>query len=166
MSFTIREATPIDAEAIVAIHVACWQTAYRGLMPDEILNSIDSELWLTRRRAFFERPGCVRKVALREGAIIGFSDGGPCRESRFADAGEVYSLYVRPGEQGGGVGAALFRAVSAELRARGYSSCLVKTLLNNPKSRAFYEKMGCTFAGESSFELGGKRFPEAMYLLS
>jgi hypothetical protein len=36
----IRSATPGDARAIATIHVEAWRAAYRGIVPDEYLDSL------------------------------------------------------------------------------------------------------------------------------
>ena len=166
MKATIREACLADAEELVSIQISCWKTAYQGLVDSSILDGIDETLWLERRLVFLKREDCVRKVACLNGRIVGFCDGGPSRETRFSDAGEVFSLYVRSGEQGSGLGGVLFRTVCEELKRKGFPRLMVKTLLSNSKSRRFYEKMGAVFSGESFFEMGGKRFLEAVYLIS
>ena len=39
----IRPATPEDALAIAAVHVDAWKAAYRGIVPDEFLDSLSIE---------------------------------------------------------------------------------------------------------------------------
>jgi hypothetical protein len=36
----IRQAEPSDAGGIAAVQVAAWQSAYRGLMPDHVLDGL------------------------------------------------------------------------------------------------------------------------------
>ena len=36
----LRDATPDDAHAIATVHVASWQVAYRGFMPDAVLDGL------------------------------------------------------------------------------------------------------------------------------
>ncbi|MEU6929538.1 hypothetical protein AB0A05_10295 [Streptomyces sp. NPDC046374] len=37
----IREAAPSDAAAVAAVHIRSWRAAYRGLVPDAYLDSLD-----------------------------------------------------------------------------------------------------------------------------
>jgi len=39
----IRPATPEDARAIAEVHVASWRYAYRGLLPDDVLDRLSVE---------------------------------------------------------------------------------------------------------------------------
>ncbi len=36
----IRRATPDDAKAIADVHGRSWQAAYRGLLPDEVIEQM------------------------------------------------------------------------------------------------------------------------------
>ena len=48
---TIRTAVPDDAHPIAHVHVATWQTAYKGQLPDEMLQNLDVD----RRRQGWEQ---------------------------------------------------------------------------------------------------------------
>ena len=37
---SVRAATPADAAAIAGVHVRSWQAAYRGIVPDEVLDGL------------------------------------------------------------------------------------------------------------------------------
>jgi len=39
----VRRAVPHDAAPIGGVHVRAWQVAYRGLMPDEVLDGLSVE---------------------------------------------------------------------------------------------------------------------------
>lgn len=62
-------------------------------------------------------------------------------------------LWVRPGEMGQGVGAALFRQAVKRARARGASALWVES---DPNAQSFYEKMGAHKVGESVGEVEGQ----------
>ena len=51
----VRQAEIGDAAAIARVHVASWRTTYRGLLPDEFLDSLDegryTERWLRSQRS-------------------------------------------------------------------------------------------------------------------
>jgi ribosomal protein S18 acetylase RimI-like enzyme len=163
MDFSIREATPADASALAATQIACWQNNYRGLVDQRALDAMDVSAWTERRLAQLTNPLKVKLLAEAGGRVIGFSDGGPPREPMFSGYGEIYSLYVHPEAQGGGVGRRLFLAVAQKLFEKGYARLVVKTLATNPQSRAFYERQGGEIVGESSFEFGGRSYPEVAY---
>ncbi|WP_157605345.1 hypothetical protein [Schlesneria paludicola] len=39
----VRRATAADAESIALVHVLSWQHAYRGIVPDSVLNHLSVE---------------------------------------------------------------------------------------------------------------------------
>ena len=95
-----RLATPADADAIATIHIASWRSAYRGLLPDELLAALDhgqrAALWvsvLTR-----DRPRSSAFVVESDGVPLGFADLRPRLEvdSDPVTVGEVAAVYVGP----------------------------------------------------------------------
>ncbi len=70
----IRDATPDDAQGIAIVHVKTWQCAYRGQMPDSLLDGLSvekrTEGWRTQLQAPPE--GRHTFVAEINGAIVGW----------------------------------------------------------------------------------------------
>src|SRR5262249_61423242 len=94
----VRTATVEDAPAIARIHVDTWRSAYRGLMPDAIIESRSYQRRLDRwsetlRRADGDSEGVFVALA-DDGRIAGFASGGPARDADLGYAGELYTLYV------------------------------------------------------------------------
>ena len=58
-TMVVRLATLADAEAIARVHVLTWQTAYRGLVPDDFLDAlaIDRRTETWRNMLGDARPG-------------------------------------------------------------------------------------------------------------
>jgi GNAT superfamily N-acetyltransferase len=120
----IRPARPTDAAALAGVHVASWQRAYRGLLPDAYLDGLDVDRWTTRWEAALAEVDWPRRGTLvaesSSGGVIGFLDAVPSRDD---DAGpataEVTSLYVTPKHWDGGIGRALMteRARAQQLTA-------------------------------------------------
>src|SRR6185437_11184185 len=105
---TIRPANPADAPAIAQIHVDTWRAAYRGLMPDSVLDALDVE----RRAAFWkERLAHNRGVAFvawEAERIIGFCDLIPTRDkdAHGNSVAEIASIYIAPAHWRKGAGCA------------------------------------------------------------
>jgi GNAT superfamily N-acetyltransferase len=143
----IRRAAPADARAIAGVHVSSWQAAYRGLVPDAILDglSVGSREGGWRERLARAADGAsFTIVAEREGAVAGFcSIAAPPRDD---DAGErtaeVAAIYVEPAQWRTGVGAALLRAALDALRADGFGDVTLWVLEGNARGRAFYAQHG------------------------
>jgi GNAT superfamily N-acetyltransferase len=145
----LRPATPQDAAAIAAVHVASWQVAYRGLLPDALLDGLDVD----RRRTGWERllTGAPRHgavVAEDDGRITGFAHTVPARDDDADEGtGEVTSIYTVAEAWGSGTGRALMAAAIEQLRAAGFRSATLWVLDSNGRARRFYERAGWTVDG-------------------
>jgi GNAT superfamily N-acetyltransferase len=157
VSTVVRDATLDDAKAIAAVHVRSWQAAYRGLLPDDLLDSLSAPDREAMWRMSIARPalghGCV--VAEEEGDVIGFAAFGPARQGHGAaspDAGEVYAIYLAPERLGRGVGRTLLSGATDRLREAGFRSALLWVLEANERARGFYELMGWRVDGATTTE--------------
>jgi len=145
----VRPATPDDSPAIADAHIRGWQTAYRGLVPDRILDGFD----VARRAAWWrdhlrDRPAATDErtwVVEADDGVAGFADAGPARSDAVAapvGAGEVYAIYLRPEHRGQGYGRALFTAAIGDLVERGYDPLVVWVFEANHDTRRFYAASG------------------------
>ena len=159
----VRRARVEDADAIERVRTDTWRYAYRGLMPDSLLDRLDYDA--TRRRALIAAlpPQQFVLVAEDEGAVVGFCMGGRSRspDSRFR--GEVYAIYVLPENHGRGIGRALLHNATKELVERDLRSMIIWVLRENAPSRRFYERMGGEWVRDEERELDGVRVTESAY---
>jgi GNAT superfamily N-acetyltransferase len=139
---SVRIATPDDADAIERVRTDTWRAAYRGLMPDEILDRLGYDATRRRHAMAAMPPDRFVLVAEHDRALVGFVNGGRSRVEDAAHPGEIYAIYVLPSHQGHGHGSALMRAGARECLARGWRGMLIWVLRENWPSRRFYERMG------------------------
>ena len=141
-----RRATPADALAIAATHVASWQVAYRGLFPDAVLDHLS----VADRRAQWEtRLAAARPTIWVTGAasdVTGFISVCPSRDTDLPppDFAEIAALYVHPAAWGTGCGRALCETAFAHLRQTPAQTVTVWVLTANAPARHFYERIGFT----------------------
>jgi len=152
-----------DAAAIERVRTDTWRDAYRGLMPDSLLEGLDYDA--TRRRAVMSVLPQEQFVLVAEddGAVVGFCIGGPSRSPEERFRGEVYAIYVLPQHHGRGLGRAMLRAAAKELIDRGFPSMIIWVLRGNAPSRLFYERMGGKYVRDEERELQGVRITESGY---
>ena len=153
--FTIREAAPADAQEVATIHVRTWQHAYRGQLPDALLDSLSVErraAWRTQHLS--NLPAKAHSLVAVDGeSILGFCDVGTSREAGATEQdGELYAIYVAPDAMGKGVGSALMSEALDALRAEGFTRATLWVLASNTPSRQFYEKRGWAADGASKTE--------------
>lgn len=165
----IRKASLDDANSIAAIHVASWKQAYRGILPDRLLDSLDADERASLWSIWLNTPGFQTFVADDDGELLGFTALCPARPIAEPpeNAIEITHLYVDARAQGQGVGARLLRKALAT--ASESSSVLLWVLEENHKARIFYDHFGFKpegavhsdplFLGNDAREVRYKRSP-------
>ena len=162
----VREATRADAVAIARLHRDNWRVAYRGIVPDDLLDAITEE---SRRQhwngVLAQRDGTefVYVAEDEEGRLLGIASGGPEAGGEARYHGELYVPHVRPDAQGRGIGRALVRAVAQRLAADGITTLLVWMLRENHPARRFYAALGGQFVREQPAMFEGIMLMDAGY---
>ena len=166
MDVTIRAAVDADAAAIGRLHVRAWQSAYRGVMPDEYLDGLQPEeraaMWTSRISRADVSPLLVAELA---GEVVGFADFGRAwRASDPPDAGELYAINLDPAHWGKGIGRTLLREAVARLGALGFTEAVLWVVPGNVRARSLYESEGWVVdGGVSTGEVLGVTVPEIRY---
>lgn len=160
----IREQRQSDSvEAIAQVYVQSWRSAYRGLLPDALLDGLTTARW-TEKLAL---GGPLQSlVAVENGQIVGTCAYGAARSETMCGWGEIVSLYLLPQWTGRGLGRALLGRAVGTLRAAGHRKVYLWVLEKNDSARAFYER--CGFAADGGVltdTLGGKTVRDVRYIL-
>jgi SAM-dependent methyltransferase/ribosomal protein S18 acetylase RimI-like enzyme len=149
-----RYAEVDDAAAVADYHVRCWQTAYRGLISDEVIDAMTVAGMTERWREFFSadrrETGRRHVVALAGGRPVGHLSLGPCRDrsdDEQSTIGEVFALYVDPDHQRRGIGRELLRIGHRILRQQGFERSVLWTVVGNDPAIAFYRSAGWSLDG-------------------
>lgn len=164
---TLRYAKASDAEAIGSINHRGWQTAYRGLVPDEVLDSLDLDDNIQRWTEFVSQgqhidamgrsSGYRHVVADLAGVVVGHLTVGPSRDEGATGIGEVMAIYVDPDHKRQGVGSELLVTGHRILRNAGFDRATLWTLRGNEPTIGFYRKHGWDLDGETKVEGEGER---------
>jgi ribosomal protein S18 acetylase RimI-like enzyme len=149
-TIAIRAATPADAPAVGRIHVESWRETYRGLMSDNLLDSVSAVVRAAIWRGAWEneRPILLFVAQRASGGLVGFAGGGTSRAASLPHDAEVYAIYVLRAAQRLGCGRRLMAALADALRARGFKSLCLWVLEANASARRFYERLGGVVVGE------------------
>jgi ribosomal protein S18 acetylase RimI-like enzyme len=162
----VREATRADAAAIARLHLDNWRTAYRGIVPDDLLGGITAVSRFLHWDGVLADPEGAEFVYVAEdagGRLLGIASGGPQLGDEPHYRGELYVLHVRSEAQGRGAGRALMRAVAARLAADGITTLLVWMLRENAPARRFYTALGGQFVREQPAMFEGVMLMDAGY---
>lgn len=162
----IRSATSVDARAVATIHVEAWRAAYRGIVPDEYLNSLSIE-----GRESVWRPSLLAAdtstwVAEESDAIVGWISAGRSRDTDAGtSAGEIWAVYVAPECWGKGVGRSLCEQAEQHLRTEGFITVTLWVLKDNKRAVKFYQSNGFALdiGATKEIERGGKTLSEVRF---
>ncbi len=148
MGLVIRDATIEDAEALGRVHVAAWRAAYRGMMPDAFLDSLDAKARATRWREILSTSAEDRRrlVAIEGEELVGFAGIGPARAGE--SGGELYAINLAPSAWGKGIGSVLLASSTSALATLGHREAILWVVRQNARARRFYEREGWSKDGD------------------
>jgi len=163
--FAIRPASINDAAQIAAVQTSSWQTSYRGILPDSILDTMNVARRISMRREILLESEALNLVAYdsTHRDLVGFCNAGPSRREG-TTAGELYEIYIVDRAKRFGLGRDMFEQVMDWCRANRRSSLIVWVLDNNHHARRFYEAMGGRAATRVSSTVRGHPVIELSYL--
>ncbi|MBN1219080.1 MAG: GNAT family N-acetyltransferase [Anaerolineae bacterium] len=152
---TVRAAKPTDARGIARVHIRAWQIAYRGLLPDYVLDDLSVDNSERRWQMRFIENTTQTLVAEDNGRIVGFVTLGASRDDDVdrQQIGEIYAFYIEPGMCRQGHGRALWVEALALLREQGFSEVMLWVLRDNHRAISFYQAVGFTADGGAKTEL-------------
>jgi len=150
----VRDAVVDDAHAMGHLHVRAWQSAYRGVMPDEYLDGLQAhdrvEMWRDRISRSDLPPILVAALA---DEVVGFAAfGAENPPASPPTCGELYAINLDPDYWGRGIGRVLLRRVTEALVAMGYEEAVLWVVPENQRARALYESEGWVADGGRSTE--------------
>lgn len=160
----IRNVKKEDIPEAVDIQITGWQTAYKGIIDDSFLNSMNREERINQRYEDYTKGGFI--VAELDKEIVGF-----CRytanntfspETPEVDC-ELLGLYVKPNLKNNGIGTKMFQYVLKEFKKQNKTKMILWCLKDNFPSRNFYEKMGGKVIKERPIAIGNKDYMEVSF---
>jgi ribosomal protein S18 acetylase RimI-like enzyme len=145
VSITVRKPVVEDAAGLGRIHVRAWQTAYRGLMPDEYLDGLQvrqrAEMWSRNIEQGWPRLEVL--VIEVDGNVAGFAAFGPEGGDLAQRAvGELFAINLDPSIWGRGLGRHLLGEVTKRLGRAGFAAAVLWVVPTNDRARRLYESQG------------------------
>jgi len=146
-----RAARGSDAPAIAALHLASWRDAYRGVLPDAVLD-VAAPAEMPRHWAAtlpLSRPGAVI-LAMRGGEPLGFV-------AAYVEGATAYvdNLHVAPGGRGAGLGRVLLGLAARRLRRLGCTRAELFAFAGNTGALRFYARLGAAIGPVQPCEVHG-----------
>lgn len=150
----VRPARDDEVDELAGIHVRAWQHAYRGLLPQSLLDGLSVSARASSWRRVLADGGRVF-VAVEDDEVRGFVSHGPSRDGDAGPTtGELYAVYVDPDHQSRGIGRRLTAACRGDL-AGTFREATLWMLRDNAPARRFYESHGWSPDGATRTEQMG-----------
>jgi GNAT superfamily N-acetyltransferase len=155
------------------LHVRAWQGAYRGIVPDAILDGLSIEarveFWARAIAQTMSEPQREVRIWVVEeaGRVVGLATTRPCPDPDVTPgSGELHSIYLAPEAWSHGIGATLLGVVVDDLRARGFAPLVLWVIEGNRRGRRFYERLGwAPDGGRQPIDFDGVLVDEIRYRL-
>jgi len=144
----IRKANINDSEPIAVVLVESWRHAYKGIMPDEVLDNLSvskrSEGWSTHLS-----DGGEAYVLIESEKIIGVLEVSRFRGElkEYEHYAEIPVIYLLPKKIGKGFGFLLMEYAQQLLASKGFNDIAIWVLEKNTRAIQFYNKAGFLFSG-------------------
>jgi GNAT superfamily N-acetyltransferase len=148
---SVRPGRPADAAEIARIQAVTWRTAYRGVLPRQVLDDWDEAAATVAWHAAVTAPptpGHGVLVAVEGQTVVGFAAFGPPeltagqQQDPAGPSTEVSTLLVEPRWGRRGHGSRLLAAVADLAESGGAARLQVWLLETDQASSGFYESAG------------------------
>ncbi len=117
------------------MHVASWQRAYAGIVPDAYLASLSVAEREHNWRQLHEQQPAHLLVARDAGGVTGFVAFGASRDADApAAGGEIWAIYVAPQAWSAGIGQRLLHAATEQLQSEGFCTTSLWVIAGNQRA--------------------------------
>lgn len=139
----IRPAASRDAGVIATIHVQTWREAYEGLLPQADLDKLSVKDRQKKWAEAIQFNDPQVQVAMDDDRMVGFVAYDRSRDPKSRPTtGEIWAIYVLPGDWDLGVGLALWDAAREALVDEGCTDVTLWVMLHNERALRFFDLAG------------------------
>ena len=160
--FKIQEANLKHAPDIASVLMKTWQQAYKGVIDQDYLDSLDLNQKIERWKNILQTPNRKSQVYVflnNQDQVVGVYSFGQSRYPEHPFTHELYLIYILPQYQGRGLGRFIFEDIKKKLHALNAQNLCVTVLQKGP-AVGFYKKMGAKIIQARKDEIGGKQYAE------
>ena len=149
-----------DFESIGNIYARSWQAAYRGIVPQDYLESLSGARW----SSVLSTSRYDAYVIIEDNRYIGTSSVCPARDEELRGWGEIISIYLLPEYFGKGYAKPLLKTAMDDLLSKGFQDIYLWVLDENRRAQKFYTKNNFVKSSDrKQIEIGGKELTEIRY---
>ena len=167
MDVSIRKATLNDANTISNIYALSWKSAYKGIIPQKYLDELKSDFWVPTFENWIKDNIITAQLIYENELPVGCIAYSKSRDDKFADWGEIVSIYLLPDYFRKGYGQKLLQAAIVDMKIKGYKNCYLWVLKENISAREFYESNGFICNNdECTCKIMQKQLVDVRYILA
>ena len=164
MEIIFRSMLPEDAYEFSACNISSWRSAYKGIVPDEVLDNLSLEARAEKNKQYLnEKKENPYYCAVYDKKIIGNLVINKSRDEDKPNTGEIIAFYLIEEFWGKGYGRKMMDYAIETLKNMGYNEIILWVLEENHRARKFYEKCGFVFDGTKKEIIIGKPLIEIRY---
>lgn len=153
MTLTIQPVLAADIDALASLARVIWQAAYAEIITQAQIDYMLAQRYAPEQLASeLGRPDLWWDQAFIDGERVGFSS---CYLTEQPGEIKLDKVYVHPGRQRSGIGAALIECVLAHGRDSACQTMILAVNKKNTKAIAAYEKNGFSVRESVRVDIGG-----------
>ena len=170
MKIKIRKALQEDAKDYALCHIYCWQTAYKGIVPDDFLENmlVEKEKYIERYKNNLTEPGdCKYYCVIYEEKMIGFITIYKGFNENNFEVGEIWAIYLIEEYRNKNYGKEMLKFAITELKRFDLKEISLWVFEKNIRARKFYESNNFKFDNiKREVERYGKPLTQLRYVLN
>ena len=155
--YIIRYNVIEDQSQMAKIKIDVWNEAYKNIIDDEYLKSLDLKKQTQKYFRSFDEYKDRVLVAIKDKEVLGYSCFDAKTNSIKYDS-ELVSLYIK--DRNRGIGTALFKETTKELLSKNKKNMIVWCIKENKKAINFYKKQGGVITETRKAKIGDKYYDE------
>lgn len=163
----IRSAVPTDAPILADILILNWQTAFRGIVDQSVLDSLDQDQLTTRFEGQIRSHDPFILVATSDNRPVGYVvwTENP-RDPAWPHQNSITQLFVHPSHHGNHLGTNLLKAIAKEATNRGHQGMMIGAFPKNTRAIALYQRLGAVLYALTTVQIQGIDYPEQLLAFS
>jgi GNAT superfamily N-acetyltransferase len=167
MDVKIRKANLEDVKTISNLYALSWKSAYKGIVPQKYLDELEYNFWVSSFQNRINNNILTAQLIYENELPVGCIAYGKARDIKFANWGEIVSIYLLPDHFRKGYGQKLLKTALIDMKTNGYENCYLWVVKENGNARNFYEYNGFICNNdEYTCEIMNKQLVEVRYIFN
>ncbi len=148
---SIKNATTINIDAIIALNLQVWPHTYSAILPQEQIAYMLQAMYSPQVLQEQMSTGHTFILCYNDDELVGFAAFSRIKE----EIHKLHKIYILPGKQGLGIGTFMLNHITNIVAGLGAKFLELNVNRYNHNAKAFYDKAGFTTYREEDIDIGG-----------